>query len=257
MSGEFDKASARNADTAPNLSLPPIYRVVVVDDTVDEARAHAAKLAAEGGEAGLFVWRPAADRIDCAILLRPEDEIRQILPVALIGSLALLEALGAAGPAALAADLVWPATVRINSGHAGGIALDLGPGDPPEWAVVSAVLRKTGEPGVEGGERPDVTCLADEGFAEVADSDIAEAYARHFLVWMDRWEEGGIAPIARRWLHCARWSGAEAVLNMGGELVAGAIRDIDDAGSLVLETKDGRRILPLTPALLAGDPAET
>lgn len=256
MSGEFDKASAQNAHKSPNLSLPPVYRTVVLDECAGAARIHAAKLAAAGSEAGLFVWRPAADRIDCAVLLRPEDEAKRVLPVVLVAALALLEALGAAGPAALAADLVWPGGIRINSGHAGGIALDLGPGDPPEWAVVSAVLRKTAEPGTEAGERPDVTCLADEGFAEVADEDIVEAFARHFLVWMDRWEEDGFGPIARRWLHCARWGGGEAVLDIGGELIAGDIQDIDESGSLVLETQSGRRVLPLTAELLAGGPAE-
>lgn len=239
------------------IDLPPIYRPVILQEGDGDARRHAAKLAAEGGEAGVFVWRPAADRIDCAVVLRPEDAVEQVLPVVLVASLALLEALGTAGPAALAADLVWPAGVRVNSGHAGGIALDLGSGDPPEWAVLSVALRKTREAGVEGGERPDVTCLVDEGFAEVPDSAIVEAFARHFLVWMDRWQEEGIRPVARQWLHCARWSGGETVLAVDGELVAGIIEDIDDNGGLVLEASDGKRVLPLLPASLSRDPVMT
>ena len=233
------------------LNLPPLYESVVLDEPGADARAHAARLAADGGEAGLFVWRPAVDRIDCAVLLRPEEDAMQVMPVVLVASLALLDAVGTAGPAAVACDLAWPASLRINSGLAGGVALDLGPGDIPDWAVVSATLRKTGEPGAEGGERPDVTSLADEGFADVADHDLVEAFARHFLVWMDRWEEQGLAPIARHWLHRATSNGGDTVLMVGEELVAGSILDLDDSGGLVLDTAKGRRTLPLEPGLLA------
>ncbi|MBE9556150.1 MAG: hypothetical protein IMF08_04775 [Proteobacteria bacterium] len=238
------------------LNLPPLYETVILTESGADARAHAVSLAAGGGEAGLFVWRPAADRIDCAIVLRPEETRAQIMPVVLVASLALLDAVGSAGPAAVAADLVWPAGLRINSGLCGGIALDLGPGDNPEWAVVSAVLRKTGEPGAEGGERPDVTALYNEGFADMADRDLVEAFARHFLVWMDRWDEQGLGPIARHWLPCARSNGVDTVLMIGDELIAGSIEDLDDAGGLVLDTANGRRVLLLEPGLLSRIPAE-
>ena len=238
------------------LNLPPLYQAVVLTEPDADARAHAARLAAAGGEAGLFVWRPAADRIECAVVLRPEEDVGQVMPVVLVAALALLDAVGTAGPPAVASDLVWPAGLRINDGLVGGIALDLGPGDSPGWAVVTAMLRKTGEPGVEGGERPDVTALHDEGFADMADRDLIEAFARHFLVWMDRWQEQGLAPIARQWLHRARANGADMVLIIGDALIAGSILDLDDSGGLVLDTAGGRRVLSLEPGLLAGRPAE-
>ena len=238
------------------LNLPPLYEAVILSEPGGDARAHAARLAADGGESGLFVWRPAAERIDCAVVLRPEEDVAQVMPVVLVASLALLDAVGTAGPAAVASDLVWPAGLRVNSGLAGGIALDLGPGDSPGWAVVSATLRKTGEPGAEGGERPGVTALGDEGFADMADRDLVEAFARHFLVWMDRWEEQGLAPISRHWLHRATSGGADTVLMIGEELIAGSILDLDDSGGLVLDTAKGRRLLPLEPGLLARNPAD-
>jgi biotin-(acetyl-CoA carboxylase) ligase len=236
------------------LNLPPLFETVILTDASVNARAHAARLAADGGEAGLFVWRPAADCIDCAILLRPEEARAQVMPVVLVASLALLDGLGSAGPAAVGADLVWPAGLRVNSGLCGGIALDLGPGDKPEWAVVVVDLRKSSTPGIEGGERPDVTTLHNEGFADMADRDLVEAFARHFLVWMDRWEEQGLAPIARHWLHCARSVSKDTVLMIGDELIAGTIEGLDDIGGLSLDTANGRRILPLEPDLLVRSP---
>lgn len=237
------------------LNLPPLYESVILTEPGADARAHAARLAADGGEAGLFVWRPAADRIECAVVLRPEEDVGQVMPVVLVAALALLDAVGTAGPPAVASDLVWPAGLRINDGLAGGIALDLAPGDNPGWAVVTAMLRKIGEPGIEGGERPDVTALHDEGFADMPDIALVEAFARHFLVWMDRWQEQGLAPIARYWLHRATANGRDAVTIVGGELIAGSILDLDDSGGLVLDTAAGRRVLPLEAGLLARDPA--
>lgn len=234
-----------------NLNLPPLYDAVVLADAAADPAAYARAAGGAGAEAGLFAWRPAADRIEFAVLLRPEEDATRVMPVVLVASLALLDAVGSAGPAAVVSDLVWPAGLRINSGMAGGIALDLGPGDVPGWAVVSAMLRKTGEPGAEGGERPDVTSLHAEGFAAMEDRALVEAFARHFLVWMDRWQEGGLAPVARHWLYRATANGADTVLMAGAELIAGTILDLDDSGGLVLDTAAGRRTLPLEAFLLA------
>ena len=90
----------------------------------------------------------------------------------------------------------------------------------------------------------------------MADRDLVEAFARHFLVWMDRWDEQGLGPIARHWLPCARSNGVDTVLMIGEELIAGSIEDLDDAGGLVLDTAGGRRVLLLEPGLLSRIPAE-
>ncbi len=239
-----------------DLNLPPIYDPVILDGGDEDVRAHAIGLARQGAESGRFVWRPSADRIECAVLLRPEEAVEGILPVVLVASLAMLDALGAAGPAAVACDLLWPATLRINGASIGGVALDLAPGDEPEWAVVSAATRKTGARDVEPGERPDVTSLADEGFGEMCDSALLEAFARFLLVWMDRWEEGGMPAIAPHWLQRARSQVDDTVLAIGGDLLAGGIEGLDESGGLVLETSAGPRIIPLEVGLLERNPAE-
>ena len=237
------------------LDLPPVYEAVTLDAGGEDPRAHARRLAAAGGEAGLFVWRPSAARLDCAVVLRPQDAADGLLPVALVAAVAMLDALGRAGPAAVAADLVWPATIRINGGAVGGIALDLGPGEAPEWMVVSAALRRAGIPDIEAGERPDLTSLAEEGFGAVSDRAILEAFARYFLVWMDRWEEGGFSAVAPHWLQRARSAGGDTVIEYGGELVAGGIEGLDDSGALLLDAAQRPR-LALEAQLLAPDPAK-
>lgn len=231
------------------LGLPPLYRGLVLDGAVGGARAQACRMAAEGAAAATLLWRPDADRLDCAVVLRPEAAAAQVLPVVLVAALALSDAIGTVAPPAVATDLVWPASVRVNGGLVGGVTVDLeggvGPQDGPAWAVLAAEVRIAPEPDTEGGERPDVTCLAAEGFAGMDARPLAEAFARHLLVWMDRWEDHGLAPIARHWLHRATARNRDTVLMLGAELIAGTIESLDDAGSLHLETAAGRRTLTL------------
>lgn len=240
-----------------NLSLPPLYRAVVLDgDPAEDTRSRAARLAGEGAEAGTFVWRPGAERLDCAVLLRPEEPAESVVPAVLVATLALSDALGAVGPPGLMLDLVWPGGVRVNGGLAGGIMLDLAPGDDakdvPEWAVLAVDMRIAPDPGIEGGERVDETCLQAEGFAAGDARPLAEAFARYLLVWMDRWQDQGLPPIARQWLPRATARGPDTVLLLGPELVAGAIEGLDEAGGLKLDTAAGPRTLSLMDWARAG-----
>jgi biotin-(acetyl-CoA carboxylase) ligase len=235
------------------LSLPPLYRAVVLAGDGEDARSHAARLARDGAGAGTFVWRPDADRLDCAVVLRPEEPAGQVRPVVLVAALALSDAIGAVGPPAIASDLVWPGSIRVNGGLVGGLTVDLDPGagmrDIPDWAVAAADIRIAAQAGIEGGEHPDVTCLEAEGFAGLSARALAEAFARHLLVWMDRWEEAGLAAIARHWLHRATAHGRDTVLLIGDSLLAGTIGSLDESGGLVLETSGGRRTLSLADAM--------
>lgn len=242
----------------PNLDLPPLYAPEILPAADADSRSHARAAAAAGAPAGTFVWAARDDRLDCSVVLRPEEPAAGIMPVVLVGALALSDAVGSVGPPAVASDLVWPARLRVNGGCVGGLSLDLA--DPaggmgvPAWAVLSAAVRLAPEPGVEGGERPDTACLHDEGYAGIGARPFAEAFARYFLAWMDRWEEEGLAPVARHWLPRARSGGGDTVILIGGALVTGSIEDLDDSAGLVLDTSAGRRVLPLEPDLLAQDP---
>lgn len=231
------------------LSLPPIYRAVVLAEGDPSGPERARDLAAAGAETATFVWRPDPDRLDCAVVLRPEETGAEMLPVVLVAALALSDAIGAVGPPAIASDFAWPGSVRVNGGLVGGIAVDLAPGaglaQVPDWAVVAADVSIAGEAGIEGGERPDVTSLEAEGFAGVDALGLAETFARYLLVWMDRWQEQGLAPICRHWLHRATAREPDTVLLLEGELVAGRIERLDESGCLHLETSRGRRRLTL------------
>ena len=52
--------------------------------------------------------------------------------------------------------------------------------------------------GLEGGERPGETFLHAEGCGEVRPIALLEGWARHMLLWINRWTEAGTAPLRRR-----------------------------------------------------------
>ncbi len=233
-------------------SLPPLYTLVALEDADRSAREHACMLAAQGAEAGHFVWAAREDRFDCAVVLRPDDPPDKANPAVLVAGLALFDAVGVVAPAGLDADLAWPALLRVNGGVAGGITLRAGPvaeDGTLEWLVAAARLRMDMEGGQESGDRPGITWLRQEGCAEVATHTLAEAFARYFLSWMDRWENDGLEPVARNWMNRATTNSSDAVLTLGGELIAGTIEGLDDAGGLILDTSSGQRVLPLSTAL--------
>lgn len=233
-------------------SLPPLYTLVALEGD-EGAREHACLLAAEGVEAGHFVWAAREDRFDCAVVLRPDDSPDKARPAVLVAALALFDAVGVVAPAGLNADLAWPGLLRVNGGVAGGITLRAGPvADEDgvlEWLVVAARLRMDIEGGQESGDRPDITWLRQEGCAEVETHVLAEAFGRYFLSWMDRWENDGFEPVARSWMNRATTNSGDAVLTLGSELIAGTIEGLDDAGGLILDTSSGQRILSLAHAL--------
>ena len=230
-------------------SLPPIYTLRVVEDDGDSSREVARLRAGDGAEAGEFVWAAREDRFDCAVVLRPDESVDAAQHIVLIAALSLIDALGATVPAGIEADIVWPGKIRVNGGMAGGGSMDFGPdGDAGrfEWLVAGAWLRIHPQDDREGGERPDITSLREEGCADIDSRWLAETFGKAFLSWMDRWRYDGFGPIRGAWMNWATIHGDETVLTIGPELLAGRIEGLDDDGGLILETSSGMRTLPLT-----------
>jgi biotin-(acetyl-CoA carboxylase) ligase len=53
---------------------------------------------------------------------------------------------------------------------------------------------------LDPGENPDVTALYEEGCADLDPGDLVESWARHTLVWINRWTDEGNRPLHAEWL---------------------------------------------------------
>jgi BirA family transcriptional regulator, biotin operon repressor / biotin---[acetyl-CoA-carboxylase] ligase len=230
------------------LSLPPPFRAVRVEGAITVPAA-AREAAAGGAEGGTMLWCERPDRLDFALVLRPDRSRQDTLPVIYLGGLAVADALAAFAAPATLIGFRWPGEILIDGGFAGRLSLGCATSAAdavPDWAVLGLQLALAGsrrEPGLT----PYVTTIADEGFDEISAGELVESFARHLLRWIDRWTTDGLAPIAAAW-----WQRADGFVRQPAILLAdGAARPLGlgPTGDLRVSYGGCERILPLEAAL--------
>lgn len=242
---------ARRAAASP--VLPPIYRPLPLATTID-AFAAACDLAAAGDAEASFAWAARDDVAECAVALAPDRPLAEARLAIYAAMVAAGDALGALVPPAVAVAFAWPDRLLINGAFAGGcrFAADAVAEDAePSWAVVGLTLRVTPEPGLaDPGTVLDRTSLFDEGCGDVTVEMIVESFARHFLYWVNRWQEDGFGAVLASWL--ARASGRDTPVSFvsGDARVVGRAFAFDLTGGLMVKCDHGRMVkLPLAEAL--------
>ncbi len=184
-----------NDNPAP-LSLPPVFEAVhVAADAFGAARG----MAVGGGEAGTLVVAdldPLAPRLEVAVILEPDRPAADCFPALPITMLAMADALAALGPPLKPIGLAWPDRLLLDGAETGRarLALPKPSAEPlPAWLVVGIALQwRFAGSSDEPGRTPDRTALLEEGFGEVTPAEIVEAFARHLLFWVGRWQEAGL-----------------------------------------------------------------
>ena len=237
------------------LSLPPIYRPAEIGPEQDPF-AYARDAASAGDADGTFVWSSRTDRAECAVVLAPDQPLRTCCLVGPVAMLGIGEALGALVPPAVAVTYGWPDRIDVNGATAGGIRLAAGGSGNadaiPEWITVAASLAVAGDPtDASPGRAVNRTSLFEEGCGEVTARQFLESFGRHFLYWLNRWQDDGFGPVRGAWNARASNIGEPVALDLGGALHAGISTGIDETGALLLETDGWAERLDLLQALKA------
>lgn len=235
----------------PVPDFPPLFSGHAVAGDVS-AVSHACHEVAQGRlDAGDVVWSQAEARVEFAIILRPEVEAAraaQVLPLMMV---ACADSLGALTPPQVGVTFDWPAGIRVNGGRVGEAALvvpdEAVAGDVPDWQVIALSLRRRFDGGIEPGRIPDETALAEEGCGELTSAQIIASICRHFLAWLNGWQDAGFRQVHQSWTF--RWERAQpsnkVALYPGGPL--GEILGMDEAGGLLAKSEGGT---PLSVSLL-------
>ena len=234
-----------NTPFAPELDLPPGFRLITLRE-VGDAFAHAKANAAELG-AGTLVYVGRFDLAEFAVVLEPDEPLRSARRAFYAGLAALADALIAHAPPEKSVAFDWPDAIYVDGGLVGGGRLawpESAENAPPPWLVFGGMIRTVAMTEGDPGLRPLAAALDEEGFDNAGSERLVESFARHLMLLIDAWQEQGFAAVARNYL--ARLAPEQGVR-----------RDIDENGDLLLRRVDKtqverRRLVPalVTPSWL-------
>ena len=211
-----------HAPFAPALDLPPPFRAVALREAGD-AFAHATRIAAEAG-AGTLVHVGRFDLAEFAVVLEPDEPLREARRVLYAGLTALGDALAVHAPPKKPINFDWPATVRIDGGLVGGARLawpaNTAEDAVPAWLVFGAMIRTAAMDGEEPGLHPRSTALDEEGFVDIGSGRLLASFARHLMAAINTWQQDGFDAVARRYLsRLATEPGIQMELDENGDLL--------------------------------------
>ena len=229
--------------------LPPLLRGEAVRGNVLRTAVERAR---EGIDPGLIVHDFDAGLLSACLVLAPELPLASAMAMVPAIANGFADAFGALAPAEVGCTFEWPGTIRINDGSCGRVRAAASTGDPaaePDWLVIGFEIRFFEEGGGEPGLNPERTTLHEECCACIEPARLLEGWARHSLVWIDRWQEEGMRRLHESWRARMHPPGRTVLFELGGHKQAGRFVGLDEQGGMLLETGNGMQLLPLSRML--------
>jgi len=192
-------------------------------------------------------WSSPRGNFHATLVMKPADPPARVALRSFAAALALRDALVALTGTPASFTLKWPNDVLCNGGKIAGILLEsAGQGAGVSHLAIGIGVNLIAAPDpsmLEPGALPAVTLLAETGI-RVAPETVLAHLAPAFGVWERRFQTEGFAPLRTAWLsHAARLS--ETIrARTGTSTHEGRFDTIDDAGALVLTTRQGRMTIP-------------
>ena len=196
--------------------------------------------------AGDVIWTDDPASVELAIVLEPDIPLVravQMLPMTMV---ATADCIGALAPPQVGVMLLWPNEIRVNGasvGHVQTVVATCEPEAIPDWLVVAVSLRlKFAEGDPEPGHRRNETALAEEGCDELSNIMLIESFTRHFLTWLNNWQDEGFKPVHQSWLE--RAEGRDSDVTFAGVDESRPVRvvGLDEDGNLIAKRGDGTHV---------------
>ena len=182
--------------------LPPLLTAEKVSKDIDVFQK--AISSAKTSETGTVFYSEKNEMVDIAILLNPEVNQKKCNHMIYVLTVAIGDAIGALAPPEVMVTYSFPGYIYLNKGEAGAVsfAIDYQKQDDqvPEWLVLSFKLKikEIGDMKQDHPD-PDITSLETEGAGFISRTRLIESVCRHFLAWLNQWEEEGFAPVVKMW----------------------------------------------------------
>ena len=232
-------------------TFPPLLKGLEVD-IGDEPFEVAIDLADAGCDAGIVTYDITQEYLRAAIIFAPEVPLSEAMAMLIACGIGFANALGALGPPEVGVHLGWDGTIFVNGATCGKLSVASNVYDPeeePDWLVVGLSVAMFPANDLEGGETPDETTLFQEGFDEVGQVHLLESWARHTLVWINRWTDDGPGPLHAEWSGMAYGLGGGITTDVAGETVTGKFLGVDEDFGMLIKTNTGTVVKPLTELL--------
>ncbi|CUJ36975.1 biotin/lipoate--protein ligase family protein [Cognatishimia activa] len=214
----------------------------------NDAFATAQAKAAMGCDAGLIVYNLGANSLSAALVLTPEVPLSRAMTMLPTCAIGFQNALGALAPPEVAVHLEWGGGIRINGARCGMFRVAASNRELDQisdWLVVGFTLPLWPDNN-RPGDTPDETALYAEGCVDVEAPRLVEAWARHTLNWINRWEQDGPRPLHEEWRGLAHAMG-EDIIQDG---LTGIFMGVDeDFGMLLRDRDETTHLIPLTTLL--------
>ncbi len=223
-------------------TFPPLMSGVGIS-VPDQPFSHAVNGAQNGAlGAGSVIWARNTAIMDWAIVLEPDVPLATALQMGPLAMVAASDCIGALAPPQVGLMFRWPGTILVNGGEAGFVEIAASSPDldtVPDWIVVHVSVRLKGDDRQEPGERPDVTSLDEEGCPGLTRTTMIESYSRHFMTWLNSWNDDGFHPVHSAWVFRAHGLQEDFSLDMPHRRVSGIFTGLDEEGNLLLKSGEG------------------
>lgn len=200
----YEDVPANDGDSP---QLPPLLNAVAVPKGQD---VHSKAIAlASSSDVGTVFYSEDTNRMHIAIVLGPEVMVEKAGQMLFAMMIAMGDSIGALAPPEVAVSYQIPGYILLNQGRAGVVRLAVDPlasdSTVPDWMIVSAELVISEDDNNDGAWRFDGpyehTSLSEEGGGYISRTRLVESCSRHFLAWVNRWQDDGFKPLFEAWMH--------------------------------------------------------
>ena len=250
---------------AAALVLPPAYRLVSLDG-VGSTNEEAKRLAREGAEDGTLVWAREQTKgkgrsgrswtsppgnLYLSLVLRPDCAPAAASQLGFVAALGAGAGLAEVMPPMIELRYKWPNDILLNRRKVAGILLETesAASNRLDWLVLGLGINVTQRPSETAFP---ATSLREEGDTETTVEAVLEAFARHFLKWVNRWLDDGFAPVRTAWRKSAIGLGEPIRVRLPNTELEGVFEDIDDDGALLLRAGGAVRRITAGDVFFAG-----
>ncbi len=227
-----------------------LYVLRQTPSTNDEIKALATRGAPEGtvvvadqqtrgrGRQGRSFASPAGVGIYLSLLLYPTIEITQLPQLTLMVAVATAEALTEVSD--LPVNLKWPNDVEIRGKKVSGILTEavIRSGIPPTVIIGIGINVNTGLEHFPSELHERVTSLALAAGHRFSRAQLIATLLRHLERYYLAFQQVGMAPILKRWLHYGPIQGRRVRFSETSACETGIVVGLDEDGALLVDTGD-------------------